>query len=156
MSLVNDNPGGRLPGLIYKFALGFALFSGFGQMPILKRYYFSDLPLMGWTQSFYVLSDIHYIAAALILMLMAWRIFGGGEILSRSWSWGPRSNWTYILLAVLIISGGLKVLRNAGLYLPPPLLVIADFSHLGSAIATLITLIAGLFRKKTRQAAKAV
>ena len=148
-------PGGRIPGLLYKSALGLALFSGFGQMPILKRYYFSDLPLMDWTSNFYIMSDIHYVCAALILMLMAWRISIGGEILSRDWSWGPRSNWTYLLLTVLILSGAFKVLRNSGLYLPPALLVVLDLMHLGAGMATLVTLIAGLFRKKSRKAVQA-
>jgi phosphoglycerol transferase MdoB-like AlkP superfamily enzyme len=144
----NPNQSGKALSLIYKFALGFALFSGFGQMPIFKRYYFSDLPLLGWTANFYILSNIHYISAAIILMLLAWRISSTGQVLGRNWSWGPRSNWGYLLMGLLIITGAFKVLRNSGLYLDPALLVVLDLMHLGSGMATLFTLIAGLFIKR--------
>ena len=131
MSNAMQNPGGRTASILYKLALGFALFSGFGQMPILKRYYFADLPLLGWSADFYILSDMHYWSAALILLLMAWRVSIGGGLFSRSWSWGPHSKWGYTLLTVLIITGAGKVLRNWGLYLPPALLVVLDLAHLG-------------------------
>jgi len=124
-------------GLLYRLAAGVAIFSGMGQMPILKRYYFTELPLMGWSEDFFILSNLHYLAAGLLLMVLAWRITvtrGLGQ-----WSWGPRSWWGWLLLALLIVSGSAKMLRNSGVYLDPGLIMALDFTHLGSAMAFMFT-----------------
>ena len=148
MSRHDYSPGGKLPAVIWRILLGAALFSGFGQMPITKRYYIADLPLMGWAADFFVVSTMHYLSAALILFMLAWRLVLSRGLLDQRWSWGPRAKWTFTLLALLIISGAFKAVRNTGFFLPPALLVILDFMHLGSAMAMLITMIASLFRSK--------
>ena len=35
--------------------------TGFGQMPIFKRYYIADIPGFGWLAQFYVTHYIHYL-----------------------------------------------------------------------------------------------
>ena len=42
-------------------------FSGFGQMPIFKRYYIADIPGMGWAADFYLTHYIHYLGAIVLL-----------------------------------------------------------------------------------------
>ncbi|MBW2050308.1 MAG: hypothetical protein JRJ09_17530, partial [Deltaproteobacteria bacterium] len=44
-------------------------FTGFGQMPIFKRYYISDIPGMAWSADFYATHYIHYMGAILLLGL---------------------------------------------------------------------------------------
>ncbi|MGD9124388.1 MAG: hypothetical protein PVG60_04805 [Desulfarculaceae bacterium] len=146
MSAHDYTPGGRTFSWLYGLAAGVALFSGFGQMPIFKRYYLADLPLMGWAADFYILSDLHYLAAALLLALLAWRLAGSQGIFDQRWSWGPRSWWGWTLLGLLILSGAFKVARNAGLFLPPLYLMILDFVHLGSAMAYIFTGLASLIK----------
>jgi hypothetical protein len=46
--------------------------SGFGQMPLFKRYYVADLPGLGWTADFMVTHKLHYAAAAVFLALAAY------------------------------------------------------------------------------------
>lgn len=43
--------------------------SGFGQMPLFKRYYIADLPGLAWTGDFIITHKLHYIAAAVFLAL---------------------------------------------------------------------------------------
>lgn len=42
------------------------LFTGFGQMPLYKRYGLSKLPYMGWTADFGVTLNLHYMAAIVL------------------------------------------------------------------------------------------
>ncbi|MFZ5651877.1 MAG: formate dehydrogenase subunit gamma [Bacillota bacterium] len=50
------------------------VFSGFGQMPIYKRYLIADLPGMGWAADYSVTILIHYVAAMFFLMAVAYHI----------------------------------------------------------------------------------
>jgi hypothetical protein len=45
------------------------LFTGFGNMPIYKRYYISNLPGLGWSSNFYINLNVHYIVGALLLIV---------------------------------------------------------------------------------------
>ena len=48
--------------------------TGFGQMPIYKRYYLADIPGMTWLADFYITRYIHYIGAIVLLALLAYVI----------------------------------------------------------------------------------
>lgn len=50
------------------------VFSGFGQMPIYKRYWIADIPGMGWAADYSVTILIHYVAAMFFLMAVAYHI----------------------------------------------------------------------------------
>ncbi|KIX15265.1 hypothetical protein [Dethiosulfatarculus sandiegensis] len=143
MKAVLKNPGGKALSWAYGLAVFLALFSGFGQMPILKRYYFSDLPLMGWSQDFYILSDLHYLAAVVLLFLLAWRVSLAAKV-RATFKWGPKTKFGWFLLLVLTISGACKAIVNTGAYIPPNILVILDFCHLGSAMVFMISGLAAL------------
>lgn len=138
--------------MLYFIAAGVAILSGMGQMPIMKRYYIADLPLMGWSQDFYIMSDLHYLAAALLLGLLAWRLSLSRRVTDTNWSWGPRTAWGWTLLTLLFISGAFKVTRNAGVFLDPLLLMVLDFVHLGSGVAFMITGIFVFFKRTKRDA----
>ena len=64
MARINNN---ALLKRIYPFVIAIALFTGFGNMPLYKRYFISDLPGMGWSSNFYINLYIHYLAGALLL-----------------------------------------------------------------------------------------
>ncbi|MEW5913089.1 MAG: FeS-binding protein [Thermodesulfobacteriota bacterium] len=142
----NNFNAGRVSRWLYGLAVGVALFSGFGQMPLYKRYYLADIPGLGWSANFLLLSDLHYLAAALLLGLLAWRLSLQARQAVPAWSWGPRTWWGWGLIGLLVVSGAAKALRNYGVFLPPPLLMILDFVHLGSAMALAFTGLALLLR----------
>ena len=54
---------------IYLMTVFFLILSGFGQMPIFRRYYIADIPGLGWLAQFYLTHYIHYLGAILILAL---------------------------------------------------------------------------------------
>ena len=59
---------------VYLITILLLTLSGFGQMPIFKRYYIADIPGLGWLAHFYVTHYIHYLAAILFLALAAYMI----------------------------------------------------------------------------------
>jgi hypothetical protein len=50
----------RAARYVYLITVLFLTLSGFGQMPIFKRYYIADIPGFGWLAQFYVTHYIHY------------------------------------------------------------------------------------------------
>lgn len=45
------------------------IFTGFGQMPVYKRYNVDQVPGLGWSSDFLVTLNIHYIAAAVLVFI---------------------------------------------------------------------------------------
>ena len=43
-------------------------FTGFGQMPLYKRYYIADIPGMAWSADFYITHLLHYIFSILLFV----------------------------------------------------------------------------------------
>ncbi len=146
MSLHDYSPGGRALRWLYGVATGLAVFTGMAQLPIMKRFYLADLPGLAFSADFYVTGDLHYLAAAALLLLLAWRLGLKARGGSFWYSWGPRSAWGWALLGVLIATGAVKAARNAGVYLPPALLLTADFTHLGAAMAFMFTGLGSLIK----------
>ncbi|SHE40810.1 formate dehydrogenase, gamma subunit [Desulforamulus putei DSM 12395] len=50
------------------------ILSGFGQMPMYKRYHIADLPGMSWSADYSVTIVIHYIAAVALIFAVAYHI----------------------------------------------------------------------------------
>lgn len=151
MSIHGQTPGGRAVRWLYGLATGLALFSGLAQMPMMKRYYLADLPGLAWTDNFYVTSNLHYLAASLLLAILAWRLGLSLRQTGGAWTWGPRGWWGWGLLTVLVVSGAAKVINNAGLHLAPDLLRALTLTHLGAAMVFLITGLLSLLRGRRAQ-----
>lgn len=65
------------PKKITDYAYGISVLllalTGFGQMPVFKRYYIADIPGLGWLARFYITHAIHYITAAIFLGIIGYR-----------------------------------------------------------------------------------
>ncbi|MFH1036356.1 MAG: FeS-binding protein [Pseudomonadota bacterium] len=146
MSAQPDFPGGRPARWLYALAVGLLIFSGLAQLPVMKRYYLADLPGLAFSADFYVTSNLHYLAAALLLALLAWRAGLALRGAGGRWAWGPRRAWGWALLALLVLTGAGKVLRNAGVFISPGMMLVLDLSHLGAAMAFMFTGLGVLFR----------
>lgn len=144
--------GGRW---LYFVAVGVAIFSGFGQMPIYKRYYINSIPGLGWSENYVTLSQVHYLAAALLVGIIAWRLTLAARR-GASFTWGPRTAVGWILLALVGISGGFKMLRNAAVFIDPFYLMMLDFIHLGSAMTFAILGIYSLIARRGKKAPAAL
>ena len=125
--------------------------TGFGQMPIFKRYYIADLPGMGWLAEFFVTHYIHYLGAILFLALAFYLVVDYYANLKRKSRKLTKSGWIRcILLAVILVSGVFLVIRNlSGSNLSATFIILLDLSHLGSVVAfLLLSLYCLIFRKK--------
>ena len=123
---------------VYLITVFFLTLTGFGQMPIFKRYYIADIPGLGWLAQFYVTHYIHYLAAIIVLALVAYRVIDY-LILQRKHLRLTASGYVRgAIVAGILVSGLLLVIRNqAGSRLDPRLIILLDLAHLGLVIAFL-------------------
>lgn len=136
----------------YSFILAvfFSALTGFGQMPIFKRYYIADIPGLAWLAKFYVTYTIHYISAIVILGIGAY-IVADFLFLNKGKMRVTVSGYIRLILFLLITATGiLLVLKNfPGYRFSPTFIAVLDFSHLGFVLFFLVAaLIATVFKKR--------
>jgi hypothetical protein len=124
--------GKKALGWIYILTFIVMAFTGFGQMPIFKRYYVSDIPGMGWSADFYLTHYIHYLGAIFLLGLFAYVIvdyvLSGRKELTLTSSAYVR----IVLLGGIVITGIFRVLKNMpDVVFSPGFTLVIDISHLG-------------------------
>ena len=134
---------------IYLTTTFFLVLSGFGQMPIFKRYYIADIPGLGWLAEFFVTHYIHYLGAIVLLALIAY-LAADYLVLKRNSRRLPASGYIrLVLLTGILVSGGLLVIRNlTGTHFSPEFIIFLDITHLGLVVALLIVSLYCLIRKK--------
>ena len=133
----------------YLITLIFLLLSGFGQMPIFKRYYIADIPGLGWLAEFFITHYIHYLAAILFLAFTAYMFMD--YLLSRRKSRQMTASGYVrgVMLVGILISGVFLVIRNlAGTIFSPELIIFLDLCHLGLAMAFLFVSLYCLIARK--------
>lgn len=134
---------------IYLTAVFFLTITGFGQMPIFKRYYIADIPGLGWLAQFYVTHYIHYLGAILFLALVTYLIIDY-LILQRKRLRLTASGYVRgAILAGILISGLLLVIRNLeGSRFAPAFIIFLDLAHLGLVMTFLMAAGYCLVRKR--------
>ena len=134
---------------IYLTTTFFLVLSGFGQMPIFKRYYIADIPGLGWLAEFFVTHYIHYLGAIVLLALIAY-LAADYLVLKRNSRRLTASGYIrLVLLTGILVSGGLLVIRNlTGTHFSPEFIIFLDITHLGLVVALLIVSLYCLIRKK--------
>jgi hypothetical protein len=124
------------------------MITGFGQMPIYKRYYISSLPGLAWLADFYVTHWLHYLAAAVLIALSLYAItvfvFGYRRTKKLSISGFVRG---FILIG-LILSGIPLVINNLpGSFFSQGAIIFLDLAHMALAMALLVAGLVTLTRK---------
>ena len=140
-----------LPGRwFYLITVIFLVLSGFGQMPIFKRYYIADIPGLGWLAEFFITHYIHYLAATLFLALTAYTIIDYLLATRKSRQMTTTGYLRGALLAGILVSGIFLVVRNlAGSNFSPEFIIFMDLFHLGLAMVFLfVSLYCLVFRKQ--------
>ena len=133
----------------YLITVIFLVLSGFGQMPIFKRYYIADIPGLGWLAEFFITHYIHYLAAILFLALTAYAIIDYLLATRKSRQMTATGYLRSALLAGVLISGILLVIRNlAGSNFSPEFIILLDLFHLGLAMVFLFVSLYCLVSKK--------
>ncbi|SLM28600.1 OhcB2 (Protein with transmembrane helices) [Desulfamplus magnetovallimortis] len=132
MSSSNSGFNERTVRFIYLLTFIFLVLSGFGQMPIFKRYYIADIPGFGWLAQFYVTHAIHYIFASVLIGLSCYVVLD--HILDREKD--RRITKTGYAKSVMLIglmgTGGFMVYKNiSGVFFPHNMIIALDIVHLG-------------------------
>jgi hypothetical protein len=144
------------PGVRYLYLTTVFLLTltGFGQMPVFKRYYIADLPGLGWLAEFFVTHYIHYLGAIVFLALAAYIMVDHMALKRRSRKLTTTGWIRCVLLAVILFSGVFLVIRNfSGSNLSATFIILLDLSHLGSVMAfLLLSAYCLIFRKKWTRA----
>jgi hypothetical protein len=136
----------------FAITLFFSALTGFGQMPIYKRYYLADLPGLGWLAQFYLTYLLHYVSAIILMAIIAYAVT---DYLLRHRRSMRITIFGYLrgaILTLIIATGVLLVFRNfPGHRFSPLFVMILDFSHLGLVMVFIITTVmAKVFRQGWR------
>jgi hypothetical protein len=114
-------------------------FTGFGQMPIFKRYYVSDIPGMAWSAHFYFTHYVHYVGASLLLALFAYVVFDYLLLKKGTFKLTGSAYVRLVLLAGIVGTGIFRVLKNLpDIVFSPAFTLFIDIAHLGLVMMYLI------------------
>ncbi|WP_419785180.1 4Fe-4S ferredoxin [Pseudodesulfovibrio sp.] len=127
--------------------------TGMMQMPLAKRYALTEVPGLAWTGDFYLVHRLHYVCGAILLFLAA--------MVAINWllEWRCRLSLTrmgtarVVVVAGLLVSGGLRVYRNLpGVTLPPEVILTIEWVHLTLAMVMGVLALVALIRKQSAYA----
>jgi len=125
-------------------------FTGFGQMPIFKRYYISDIPGMGWSANFYLTHYIHYLGASLLFALFAYFVLDYILLGRRRFRLTISAYLRIALWGGIVTTGVLRVLKNLpDVVFSPNFTLLIDVTHLGFVMIYLLTALFLLILKST-------
>ncbi|CCK79931.1 hypothetical protein [Desulfobacula toluolica] len=139
----------KLKHYIYGVTLVFITLSGFGQMPIFKRYYIADIPGLGWLARFYVTHMVHYIAAIVLIALATYVVF---DFIFKRSGFNRITGYGYFktgIIAGLIVTGAFMVVKNLPhIYFAHTTIIALDIVHLSLCVMLLIVSSYTLILKK--------
>jgi hypothetical protein len=142
-------PNPRWMALLYTLTIAVMALTGFGQMPIYQRYYLSDIPGLGWLADFYVTRQVHYVAAVIFLALLAFAALDYLLLQRKRLRLTQTGRLRVGLLAGIVVSGALIVVKNFPyVHLPDAFIIALNLFHLAAVMAFLGVNLVCLFRKK--------
>ncbi|MEN6347798.1 MAG: cytochrome b/b6 domain-containing protein [Syntrophomonas sp.] len=75
MKIPRHNLAVRFTHWVTALSIFVLMFTGFGQMPVYKRYYIDQIPGMGWSSNYSVTLQLHYLAAAALIFISVYYLF---------------------------------------------------------------------------------
>ncbi len=133
----------------YGIVLALLAFTGMGQMPLYRRYYVTQIPGLGWAGDFYTTHQVHYLAAMALAVLAAYAVMDYLLAGRRRYRLTGMAYLRLVLLAGLILTGGLRVVKNLPQWsFPPAVNVLVDLSHMAFTMALLAVLAAALVMRR--------
>ena len=135
---------------IYLLTLFMMTLTGFGQMPIFKRYYIADIPGLGWLAQYYLTHFIHYLGAILLLGLFAFFIVDYLLLGRKEFRLTSSAYVRTVLMAGIVFTGIIRVLKNLpDVVFSPGFTLFIDISHLGLIMVYLLTALVFLIMKSS-------
>ena len=134
----------------YMITIFFLALSGFGQMPIYKRYYMSDIPGFGWLADFFITRYVHYLGAIVLLALLSYFLFDYIFLRRKNISLTPNGYLRISLLIGIITTGIMFVIKNFPVhYFSPEFIIFLNLCHLGFVMTFLfVNLYCLIFKKQ--------
>jgi len=138
---------------LYAIAAATALFTGFGNMPLWKRYYVADIPGLGWSGDFFINVNVHILAGSLIAAIGVYALICLLAIRrNRSDRLTLAGKTKGVLLTLALATGIAMVVKNLpGVSFSMQALMIFNFTHMtAAALFLLVSLAALIFRQPWR------
>jgi hypothetical protein len=124
------------------------ILSGFGQMPIFKRYYIADIPGFGWLAQFYVTHLLHYFFAAVIIGTAFYVAFLFAVNLKNKVSLTIPALFASLSIGMLIISGFVMAVKNFNVhFFSENMIIFTDIIHVCFVMVLLVASAIGFFAK---------
>ena len=143
---INEN---RFTRYLFMLNIFLMALTGFGQMPIYKRYYMSDIPGLGWLADFYITRYVHYLGAAVLLALLSYFLFDYFFLQRKDFRLTLTGYLRIGLLAGIVITGILFVIKNFPVhYFSHEFIIFLNLCHLGFVMAFLFVSLYCLVLKK--------
>jgi len=134
---------------VYLFLIFVMGLTGFGQMPIFKRYYIADIPGLAWLADFYATHYIHYIGAVVLFGFFVYAAVVYFGLMRRQFQLTWAAYVRIALLALITITGIFRVLKNLPDVVFSPLFTMGiDISHLVFMMFLMIFGIVFIVQKK--------
>ena len=140
----------RFMRYLFMLSIFLMVLTGFGQMPIYKRYYISDIPGLGWLADFFITRYVHYAGAAVLLALLSYFLFDYFFLQRKNLKITLTGHLRIGLLAGIVITGILFVIKNFPVhYFSHEFIIFLNLCHLGFVMAFLfVSLYCAIFRKQ--------
>jgi membrane-associated PAP2 superfamily phosphatase len=112
-----------------------AAFTGFGNLPIYRRYYISDIPGFAWAGDFFANLYVHYTAGALLVALSVY-VCLGFWMLRRRQARLTRSGWARaVALGLVFATGVIMLIKNLpGAMIPFPWVAVLTVGHMALSL----------------------
>ena len=134
---------------VYLFLLFVMGLTGFGQMPIFKRYYIADIPGLGWLADFYATHYIHYVGAVILFGFFVYVAVIYWGLMRRQFQLTGAAYIRIAILALIAITGIFRVLKNLpDVVFSPLFTMVIDISHLAFMMFLMICGILFMVLKK--------
>lgn len=146
---MKNDPMHKPLGLAFIALVVVILFTGFGNMPLWKRYYIADIQGLRWAGHFYRNVQVHYVAGALLLALAAYFLVAYAFLRYQGVRLTKSGAVRAMLLSLALITGIIMAVKNLpGINFPVELLVAFNLSHMGSAVFFMLVSIGAFFARK--------
>ena len=135
---------------LFLFSIFLMALTGFGQMPIYKRYYMSDIPGLGWLANFYTTRYVHYLGAALLIALLSYFVFDYFFLRRKNLRITVSGYLRIALMSGIVTTGVFFVVKNFPVhYFSHQFIIALNLFHLGFVMTFLfVSLYCLIFKKK--------
>jgi len=125
----------RIPVWLFAVSAVVTVFTGFGNMPLYKRYYIADIPGLGWSGDFFVNLYVHYAAASILLAVAVYGAIRFMAARSEGLKLTRSGALRAVVLSMALLSGLFMAIRNLpGVSYPFALHAGLNFFHMGAAV----------------------